>query len=184
MHDTYKIRDLTQVRLLSDPLKLRILQAFAERARTTTEVAAALDENVTKLYRHVDALFDAGLLEVTDERRKRGTVERTFRAVGRRFEADHSLFVGEENRNGRHAAMEMLRAGEQEIVDAISRSADAGDQDTILVRVRCKATPARIAELHRSLCDWVDAAQQDGECTSPGAKEVGALIAFYPIAGR
>ena len=30
MKDTYKIKDLDQVRLLSDPLKLQLLQAFAE----------------------------------------------------------------------------------------------------------------------------------------------------------
>ncbi len=81
MKETYKIKDLQQIKLLSDSLKLQLLQAFASGDKTTKQVAADLGESVTKLYRHVDALYDAGLLEITGEKQKRGTVERTFRAV-------------------------------------------------------------------------------------------------------
>ena len=68
MKERYKINSLEQVRLLSDPFKLSILQAFAEEERTTKEVAETLKQPITKLYRHVDALHDAGLLEITQEK--------------------------------------------------------------------------------------------------------------------
>ncbi|MFQ5983022.1 MAG: helix-turn-helix domain-containing protein [Woeseiaceae bacterium] len=100
MKNTHRIKDLQQVRLLADPLKLQLLQAFAESAKTTKQVAAELGESVTKLYRHVDALHDSGLLEVVEEKQKRGTIERTFRAVARRFEVDHSLFADEAGDEG------------------------------------------------------------------------------------
>jgi predicted ArsR family transcriptional regulator len=90
---TFIIKELKQIKLLSDPLKLQLIQSFAEGDKTTRQVATELGENVTKLYRHVDALFEAGLLEITDETQKRGTVERTFRAVAQRFEADPALFA-------------------------------------------------------------------------------------------
>ena len=93
MKETYKIKDLEHMRLLTDPLKLQLIQAFAEKAKTTKQVATELGESVTKLYRHVDALHDAGLLVVVEEKQKRGTIERTFRAVAERFEADQSLFA-------------------------------------------------------------------------------------------
>ena len=67
MKDTHRISDLSDLKLLSDPLKLSLLQAFAEGPRTTRQVADDLGEKVTKLYRHVDALHEAGLLEVVAE---------------------------------------------------------------------------------------------------------------------
>lgn len=66
MQEVFKIKDLEQVRLLSDPLKLQLLQTFAESAKTTKQAAVELGESVTKLYRHVDALHDAGLLEIAE----------------------------------------------------------------------------------------------------------------------
>ena len=75
MDKVYKIRELEQVRLLADPLKLDLLQAFAERDKTAKAVADELGQPVTRLYRHVDALLDAGLLTVVQETPKRGTVE-------------------------------------------------------------------------------------------------------------
>lgn len=53
MKERYKINSLEQVRLLSDPFKLSILQAFAEEERTTKEVAETLKQPITKLCRHV-----------------------------------------------------------------------------------------------------------------------------------
>ena len=91
---TLYINKIEQVRLLADPLKLQLLQAFAEGEKTAKEAAESLGESLTKLYRHVDALLDGGLIEITQETPKRGTVERTFRAVAERFEVDQSLFSG------------------------------------------------------------------------------------------
>jgi DNA-binding transcriptional ArsR family regulator len=184
MKETFKIKDLEQIKLLSDPLKLQLLQAFAEKPLTTKQVASDLGESVTKLYRHVDALHDAGLLEIAGEQQKRGTVERTFRAVARRFEADHSLFADQGDAEGPNAARDMLRACESEILAALTMQGTRSDNDPIVMRLRCKASPARIAELRDSLSAWIAATQQDdeaGDAGKEGTEEVGALIAFYPI---
>ena len=179
MKRTHRIRDLEQVRLLSDPFKLRLLHAFAAGPRTTKQVAAELGENVTKLYRHVDALADAGLLEIVREQQKRGAVERTFKAVAERFEADYGLFTREDEHTG-SAVRVLLEAGFEEILGAFTNAGAAGEKP-MLVRLRCKASPARIAELRRSLSDWIEAAQSDGEHGIEATEEAGALIAFYPV---
>jgi len=183
MKETYKIKDLEQIKLLSDPLKLQLLQAFALAERTTKQVAEELGENVTKLYRHVDALHDAGLLEIAQETRKRGTVERTFRAVAQRFEADHELFAEDTEQEGINAARDLLRAGEVEILEAIANMGE-GEGDTlepVVVRFRCRGTAERIAELRDSLVDWMESVQAEDESDEGGTDEAGALIAFYPI---
>ncbi len=48
MKEVFKIKDLGQIRLLSDPLKLQLLQAFAEGAKTTKQVAAELDGGLSR----------------------------------------------------------------------------------------------------------------------------------------
>jgi len=181
VQEVFKIKDLEQVRLLSDPLKLQLLQSFAENAKTTKQVAEELGESVTKLYRHVDALHDAGLLEIAAEKQKRGTVERTFRAVAQRFEADHSLFVEEDSGEAPMAVRDVLRAGEEEILSAIANIDPANESEAIMMRLRCKASPQRVAELRRSLNDWIESTQAEDRGDDRCEQEFGALIAFYPL---
>ncbi len=181
MKNTFKINNLTQVRLLSDPLKLRLLQAFAERAKTTKQVAAEIGEGVTKLYRHVDALQAAGLLVIVDEKQKRGTVERTFRAVASRFEANPTLFAHGPGNDGNSSIRELLHAGEDEIMKALASAADRGHQKPIIIRMRGTATPTRIAALRQSLASWIESAQDNEKSGDEMTEAFGALLAFYPI---
>lgn len=181
MKETFKIKDLEQIKLLSDPLKLQLLQAFAEKAKTTKQVAAELGESVTKLYRHVDALHDAKLIEIAGEKKKRGTLERTFRAVAHRFEADAALFAANADPAGMDAARDMLRSAETEILTAIADDSGRDESEAMFARLRFKASPARIAELRNTLKTWVESVQDDDDSGAEDATEIGALIAFYPI---
>ena len=180
MKDTMKIRQLEQIRLLADPLKLQLIQAFAEGEKTTKQVATELNQGVTRLYRHVDALHQAGLLEIVREQPKRGTVERTFRTVARRFEADRSLFVNQESTESVDTVRDMLRAGEDELIGAIMEHGGGEESDAIFMRIRCKRSPDQIEELRRMLNEWVESTQDD-DSQDEDAIEIGAMIALYPI---
>ena len=179
MQEVFKIRNLEQIRLLSDPFKLSIMQEFAEGERTTGEVAKALKQPITRLYRHVDALHAAGLLEITQEQQKRGTVERHFQAVGRRFEADNALFADESDGDS-DPIREIFRASEDEIVNAIKSSNNDDERQAIFLKLRLRGTPKRLAELQRQLTAWVEEVQ-DSDDTGEEQLEAGALVAFYPI---
>ena len=185
MAEPYTIKDLNQLRLLTDPLKLKLLRAFAEGEKTTKQVAGELGESTTKLYRHVDALQDAGLLRVVKKTRKRGTVERTFQAVARPFEADRSLFADETGGDGADAFRNVLRTTEDEIYEALSSAGTKEEQDEfVMARVRCKCSPDRIAALRASLAEWIESAQEEEDGPVDEAVEFGALVAFYPIDDR
>ncbi len=68
--------------LVLHPVRLRILQAVTGRTVTTTDIAELLtDVAAATVYRHVNALLEAGVLTVVSERRVRGTVERTLALV-------------------------------------------------------------------------------------------------------
>jgi DNA-binding transcriptional ArsR family regulator len=67
--------------LLAHPVRLRIVHALrGERTLTTAQLGALLpDVSKAMLYRHVDSLAAGGVLEVAEERRVRGAVERHYR---------------------------------------------------------------------------------------------------------
>ncbi len=162
------------------------MHAYADKAKTNKHFDSYIVESVTKLYRHVDALHDAGLLVIVEEKQKRGTIERTFRAVAERFEADQSLFADGAGGEGSNAIRDLLRAAEAEILDLVANADNGNDdeQKAIIMRVRVKASPERIAELQQSLSDWCEAVQESIACDADDAEEFGGLIAFYPIDQR
>ncbi|MFI5611894.1 helix-turn-helix domain-containing protein [Amycolatopsis sp. NPDC051903] len=69
------------LKLLAHPVRVRIVNALrGDRTLTTADLAARLsDVSKATVYRHVDVLADAGVLEVAEERRVRGAVERHYR---------------------------------------------------------------------------------------------------------
>ena len=72
---------LDQLRALAHPLRLRMLELFAEGPRTTKQVAQMLGEPPTKLYHHANALERAGLLKLAKTRQNRGAVEKWYEAA-------------------------------------------------------------------------------------------------------
>lgn len=66
--------------LLGHPVRLRIVHAMrGGRTRTTAQLCALLpDVSKAMVYRHVDLLATGGILEVADERRVRGAIERHY----------------------------------------------------------------------------------------------------------
>ncbi|MET7335751.1 helix-turn-helix domain-containing protein [Nonomuraea sp. NPDC005650] len=72
---------LELLELLAHPVRLRIVHAMrGGRELTTAQLCARIpDTSKAMIYRHVDLLATNGILEVADERRVRGAVERRFR---------------------------------------------------------------------------------------------------------
>ncbi|MEV0585103.1 helix-turn-helix domain-containing protein [Nonomuraea sp. NPDC050310] len=67
--------------LLAHPVRLRIVHALrGGRTLTTSHLCARIpDVSKATVYRHIDLLVAGGVLEVTEERRVRGAVERHYR---------------------------------------------------------------------------------------------------------
>ncbi|MEV0649620.1 helix-turn-helix domain-containing protein [Phytomonospora sp. NPDC050363] len=101
--------------LLLHPVRLRIVNAmFGGRIRTTTDLCRRLpDVPKTTVYRHVGLLADAGILEVADERRVHGAVERHYRLSRERARIDAEAAASmtlDDHRHGFAAAMAALLA--------------------------------------------------------------------------
>ena len=72
---------MNALELLAHPVRLRIVHAMrGDRVLTTAELCTLLpDVSKATVYRHVEQLAVAGVLETAEERRIRGAVERRYR---------------------------------------------------------------------------------------------------------
>lgn len=159
--EIHVIDDIETARLVSDPLRVRLLGAFAASPRTTKQAADLLGEPPTKLYRHVEALERAGLLAFRGERQNRGTVEKYYQAVATRFEVDPRLFATGASSDNEltRTIREMLRATERELIGACTSDADEGQP--VAVRLAGRATPERLDALRERLLAWVDECREE-----------------------
>jgi DNA-binding transcriptional ArsR family regulator len=101
--------------LLGHPVRLRIVHALrGGRELTTGELGERIsDVSKATLYRHVELLAEGGILEVAEERRVRGAVERRFRLRQERASISAEQLqqlTAEDHRRGFAAAMAALLA--------------------------------------------------------------------------
>ncbi len=180
------VRDLAQAKLLSEPLRfplrLRLLQAFAAAPQTTKQVAQRLGERPSRLYPHVDALLQAGLLEQVAVRQKRGAIEKYLQAIAARFEIDSTLFLAEEGGHEDALTRSILDTTREELYRSAPQAAELDDAlKPLVLRFEVHGTPRQIVALRQKLLDWVARCQahdpsDDGEKTVSYA----GTVAFYP----
>ncbi len=80
--DELVIDDLETVKVIADPLRLRILELFG-KPNTVRNVAAELDMIPTRLYYHVRQLEEHGLIRVVETRLVSGIMERKYQVVAK-----------------------------------------------------------------------------------------------------
>jgi DNA-binding transcriptional ArsR family regulator len=84
MQDVLYIEAVEQAATLLHPLRMDLLQRMDE-PRTCPELAEIFDTTPQKIYYHVKALQNAGLIEKVEERRVRGAVEGYYQAKARSY---------------------------------------------------------------------------------------------------
>ena len=140
--------NLDQLRALAHPLRLRMMELFAEGPRTTKQVAQQLGEPPTKLYHHVNALKRAGLLKLSKTRQNRGAIEKWY-------EASRSLISGRQLSRSRPMqqaisglATVALEQAQREVELAL-RTAPGGRP--LVMRVTVNGNEQRIADIRKRL---------------------------------
>ena len=185
---THFVDNLEQARLLADPFKLKLLEYFATEPRTTKQVADLLGEKAPRLYRHVDALFQSGLIKLVEERPKRGTVERYFLTIATRFEMAPQLLSATQGQTGETAelVLSMLREASSDLADLMSQSDPVTDPERapLVMKVSVSVSPKQVADLRQKLMEWVGeceklADQKNSEEDEATLVSVNGLVTFY-----
>lgn len=92
MEETFVIKNVGQLRILSDPLRIRIIHLTREEPLTATQIAELLGETPQKIYYHLVELEKAGLVQMVEARQKGNLVEKYYQAVAEAFIADPAVF--------------------------------------------------------------------------------------------
>lgn len=187
----HEVRDLAQVKALSHPLRLRILEELASGPeRTTKQVAEALGEPPTRLYHHVATLERAGLVELVATRPNRGATEKYFRAVAGMFRVDPDLFdeLGAGARAGATRDLLLRAAEELGRLEARRTAATADDRKisrpALLVSAEVRGTEERLNAVRRRLERLLERLQGEGEGEDAEPDELRRfrlLLAWYPL---
>lgn len=121
----FVVTDLQTLRIMSDPVRMQILEVTVETGRTVKEIAQTLHTTPGKLYYHVNMLEEQGLLQVASTRIVSGIIEKRYRTVARRLRVDGVL-------------LDPTRAGHDEVLDLLLYSildTTRRDLDTIRAAV-------------------------------------------------
>lgn len=177
-------RTVADLRALAHPLRLRMMELFAESPKTTKQVAELLGQPPTRLYHHVAALERAGLLVLTQRRQNRGAVEKWYAGVAQQIQAGVRR-KGDAGRAARRAvAATVLEQARQELL-AIPPGAK---EVALLTRLVVVARPAKIPAMREWLFDAVRRLRTEFQLDDPADQgsdtdcERWALtLAFAPV---
>ncbi len=75
--------DETLVKVVAHPLRVQALSVLTERPASPKELAAELGSPVGNVSYHVRELEQVGLIELVDEKKRRGAIEHFYRAIAR-----------------------------------------------------------------------------------------------------
>jgi DNA-binding transcriptional ArsR family regulator len=89
--DELVITSLETLKVISEPLRLQLLELLADEPRTVKWLAGELNMAATKLYYHVNLLELHGLIRVTGTRIVSGIIEKQYQVTACRFRVERSL---------------------------------------------------------------------------------------------
>ena len=179
-------RSVADLRALAHPLRLRMMELFAESPKTTKQVAELLGEPPTRLYHHVAALERAGLLLLKETRQNRGAIEKWYTTIPQQIQSAVARrgSNAERRRARRAVAATVLEQAKQEMA-AIPAGAK---EPALLTRFVVVAPPSQIPAVRRWLMNAVEEMRREfeldddsrGESVPNDCERWAVTLAFTP----
>lgn len=91
MQDIYYITDLEQLKVISDPLRIKILWEIDESAKTGKMIADRLEIPAPKIHYHLKELERVGLVNVVRTEEKNGILQKFYRPVAKTISLEKVL---------------------------------------------------------------------------------------------
>ncbi|HEY58142.1 MAG TPA: helix-turn-helix transcriptional regulator [Anaerolineae bacterium] len=186
------IRDLDTLKVLTDPLRMRILALLRHQPRTVKEVAQALAIPPTRLYYHFNLLERHDLIRVVGTRLVSGILEKRYQVTAFAFDVDHRLLAlhAEEETGWPPSITRVVESLRQDLNTLVATGRlrhlmeTASTQGTPvplrLSHAMARLTPTQVA----AFLDRLRRLVEEFEAHSPPADQESALytlfLAFYP----
>jgi len=172
-------QDLTGLRLIAHPLRLRILSLLTGQSMSAAEVARQLDETQANISYHLRRLADGGLLRLVDEQKVRGGIAKRYTHDSASAERFATSSTGEMRQLLTLLAQEMVRRGDAYRAGSTHAFTDA----QVLVTVDARDRLEEVArDLGRQVHDAAASASASAE-TAPRVP-ISVTVALFEMISR
>ena len=130
------LTDSSRLATVLSPLRMRVLEEMKE-PQSATSLAPRLGVSRQKLNYHLRELEREGFLEVVEERRRRGCIERVLKVTSRSFVVNPALLGG--------LASDRSEAGDRFSTAYLLATASATIRDVAVLSRRARAVDERLA---------------------------------------
>jgi DNA-binding transcriptional ArsR family regulator len=186
--DVFTIANLETLRMLTDPLRMRLMSAFAdqpETPQTVKQLSAQLEVRPTRLYYHVNLLEEHGLIKVASSRVVSGIIEKSYIPAARSINVDQELLkVSPAGREATAATIQaLMQATAVEIAGSLDSAAKASEDDRRQMQIGksgAHLTPEAHAEFFKRLNELLDEFT-DRYGTRDQSPNRALFVAYYPI---
>ncbi len=180
------ITELSQLRAISDPLRLRIIEVMNDEPRgwTAKELAERLESKQTKLYHHLGLLEEQGIIRVAETRMVSGILEKRYQVTARSFRIDRSLLTGDSDSGVDQVLNVVFDRARDEIVAAIGAGViDLDATDPKRRRMVLSMTHARLSPKSvRRVMRYIEKLSAIDDPPDDDGDDYGLVIGFYPRA--
>jgi DNA-binding transcriptional ArsR family regulator len=191
--DHFLISDLEALKIISDPLRIQIMETMLGGPYTVKQVSEIMGIPATKLYYHFNLLEEHAFVRVISTRMVKGIVEKLYHLRAYHFGVDRSLFTGQKGLGeegfdnflgGLMGAVraDIIKSIHSGLID-VSQINSEGDEvkrrDFFLMRTLNQLPKERAQELYRK---FEELAKEYNDCQSDEASDpvFGLMIAYYP----
>jgi DNA-binding transcriptional ArsR family regulator len=187
--DIFMIDTLDTLKVVADPLRLRILELLRGQPHTVKQLAAALRTPLKKLYYHVNLLEEHGLIRVLSTRVVSGIIEKQYQVTAYRLSVDRTLLspASEAQDDGLDAFLSMIldqtkseikksvRAGLVEL----GREKSMRERGLVLGRRWMRLSPERADAFLERLSELQNEFETPDVANEPDARFYEILLGFY-----
>lgn len=101
--------DLHQQKLISNPLRMKIIFLLSERALTAKQVADELGKSAGSIHYHIQQLYKGDILEIESTNEYKGIIEKYYRAKANQFHLKTGGVGGDEKQSIRGTKLSLTK---------------------------------------------------------------------------
>jgi DNA-binding transcriptional ArsR family regulator len=184
------ISDLETLKVMTDPLRLQILEICMEQPITVKQLAARLEMEPTRLYYHVNLLEKHALIVVAKTQIVSGIIEKHYLAAAGSFHVDRSLLSSDSGDDSAMAIIDTIlgpvtgeiRKGLRRGMISTSENAPAR-QKLLLRRAKFTLLDDDAEAFYEQITALIDAYASKDKTNqmSPDKQAYSLTLAIYPV---
>lgn len=181
----YVIDTIEKLRVVSNPLRIQILNTIISSPRTVKEIGDQLGITSNTLYYHVAELENAGMVHLVGTAVKSGIQHKYYRASGRFYRLMPTLLYASDDHQQRKAGTDFVAGAVEDAARHLRQTIQSGlaQAHPELIRVArrtIRTTPERATELRNMVNELEQVFERADEPDAPLRVEL--QFAFFPIA--